>query len=62
MDIQKKILLTLTIDECNVMRKGLTKLTIEEAINTLMTMDEQVKEQLKPEEKKTDGIESKSDK
>jgi len=57
MDITKKIVLTLSLDECNVVRKGLTKLTIEEAINTLITMDGQVQEQLKPQEEKTDGTE-----
>ena len=57
MDITKKIVLTLSLDECNVVRKGLTKLTIEEAMNTLITMDGQVQEQLKPQEEKTDGTE-----
>ena len=57
MDISKKIVLTLSLDECNVVRKGLTKLTIEEAMNTLITMDGQVQEQLKPQEEKTDGTE-----
>ena len=57
MDISKKIVLTLSLDECNVVRKGLTKLTIEEAMNTLITMDGQAQEQLKPQEEKTDGTE-----
>ena len=57
MDITKKIVLTLSIEECNVIRKGLTKLTIEEAMQTLITMDNLVREQLKPQEEKTDGTE-----
>ena len=57
MDITKKIVLTLSIEECNVVRKGLTKLTIEEAMQTLITMDNQVQEQIKPQEEKSDGTE-----
>jgi len=57
MEITKKIVLTLSVEECNVLRKGLTKLTIEEAMQTLITMDNQVQEQLKPQEEKTDGTE-----
>ena len=57
MDITKKIVLTLSIEECNVIRKGLTQLTIEEAMPTLITMDNQVQEQLKPAEEKSDGAE-----
>ena len=57
MDISKKIVLTLSIEECNVIRKGLTKLTIEEAMPTLITMDNQVQEQIKPKEEKSDGTE-----
>ena len=60
MDITKKIVLTLSIDECNVIRKGLTKLTIEEAMQTLITMDNQVQEQIKPQEEKSDGTEKDS--
>ena len=60
MDITKKIVLTLSIEECNVIRKGLTKLTIEEAMQTLITMDNQVQEQLKPKEEKSDGTEKDS--
>ena len=60
MDITKKIVLTLSIEECNVIRKGLTKLTIEEAMPTLITMDNQVKEQIKPKEEKSDGTEKDS--
>lgn len=60
MDITKKIVLTLSIEECNVIRKGLTKLTIEEAMPTLITMDNQVQEQLKPKEEKSDGTEKDS--
>ena len=60
MDITKKIVLTLSIEECNVLRKGLTKLTIEEAMPTLITMDNQVQEQLKPMEEKSDGTEKDS--
>jgi|WetSurMetagenome_2_1015567.scaffolds.fasta_scaffold24775_2 hypothetical protein len=58
MDITRGIVLTLTIDECNVLRKGLTKLTIEEAMGTLMSLDGQVQEQLKPKEEKPDGTEN----
>ena len=57
MDITKKIVLTLSIEECNVVRKGLTKLTIEEAMPTLVTMDNQVQEQIKTQEEKSDGTE-----
>lgn len=60
MDITKKIVLTLSIEECNVVRKGLTKLTIEEAMPTLITMDNQVQEQIKPQEEKSDGTEKDS--
>ena len=60
MDITKKIVLTLSVEECNVLRKGLTKLTIEEAMQTLITMDNQVQEQLKPKEEKSDGTEKDS--
>lgn len=60
MDITKKIVLTLSIEECNVVRKGLTKLTIEEAMQTLITMDNQVQEQIKPQEEKSDGTEKDS--
>jgi len=56
MDIKKKIVLTLSVEECNVLRKGLTKLTIEEAMQTLITMDNQVREQLKPQEENNNGI------
>ena len=60
MDITKKIVLTLSIEECNVVRNGLTKLTIEEAMQTLITMDNQVQEQIKPQEEKSDGTEKDS--
>ena len=62
MDITKKIVLTFTIDECNVIRKGLTKLTIEEAMDTLISMDKQVQEQIKPKEGTQDGTKNKTDK
>lgn len=57
MDITKKIVITLSIDECNSVMKGLSKLTIEEAGYLYGNVDKQIKEQLKPQEEKTDGTE-----
>ena len=57
MDITKKIVITLTIDECNVIMKGLSKLTIEEAGYLYGNVDKQIKEQLKPMEDKSNGTE-----
>ena len=60
MDITKKIVLTLTIDECNLVMKGLSKLSIEEAGYTYSNIDKCIKEQLKPKEEKSDGTEKDS--
>lgn len=55
MDITKKIVITLTIDECNLLMKGMSKLTIEEAGYLYGNVDNQIKEQLKPVEEKPDN-------
>jgi len=57
MDITKKIVITLSIDECNSVMKGLSKLTIEEAGYLYGNVDKQIKEQLKPMEDKSNGTE-----
>ena len=57
MDITKKIVLILTIDECNLVMKGLSKLSIEEAGYTYSNIDRIIKEQLKPMEDKSNGTE-----
>jgi len=57
MDITKKIVITLSIDECNSVMKGLSKLTIEEAGYLYGNVDKQIKEQLKPMEEKPNGTE-----
>jgi len=57
MDITKKIVLILTIDECNLVMKGLSKLSIEEAGYTHSNIDRIIKEQLKPMEDKSNGTE-----
>lgn len=61
MDITKKIILTLSIDECNLVMKGLSKLSIEEAGYTYSNIDRCIKEQLKPAEEKKNGTENKAD-
>jgi hypothetical protein len=60
MDITKKLVLTLSIEECDTIVKALAKSTgmSWEQINPVICdFDEQVKKQLKPTEEKIDGTE-----
>ena len=57
MDIKKKIVLTLSIEECNVVKAGLLELPGKICNPVLAVMDKQVMEQLKPAEEKSDGAE-----
>ena len=60
MDIKKKLVITLSIEECDVIVKALAKSTgmSWEQINPVICdFDKQVQEQLNPKEEKTDGVE-----
>ena len=57
MDITKKIVLTFSIEECNVVKAGLLELPGKICNPVLAVMDKQVMEQLKPVEEKSDGAE-----
>ncbi len=57
MDITKKIVLTFSVEECNVIKSGLLELPGKICNPVLAVMDKQVMEQLKPAEEKSDGAE-----
>ena len=57
MDITKKIVLTFSVEECNVIKSGLLELPGKICNPVISVMDKQVMEQLKPAEEKSDGAE-----
>ena len=60
MDIKKKIVLTLSLEECNIIKLSLAKsvgLSWEQVNPVICEFDKQVMEQLKPAEEKSDGAE-----
>ena len=57
MDITKKLVLTFSIEECNVIKSGLLELPGKICNPVIEVMDKQVMEQLKPAEEKSDGAE-----
>lgn len=59
MDIKKKLVITLSIEECNVIKLSLAKsvgLSWEQVNPVICEFDKQVMEQLKPVEEKSDGV------
>jgi hypothetical protein len=56
MDITKKIVLTFSVEECNIIKSGLLELPGKTCNPVISVMDKQVMEQLKPTEEKSDGI------
>ena len=57
MDITKKLVLTFSVEECNVIKSGLLELPGKICNPVIEVMDKQVMEQLKPAEEKSDGAE-----
>lgn len=57
MDIAKKIVLTFSVEECNIIKEGLLELPGKICNPVIVVMDKQVMEQLKPQEEKIDGTE-----
>jgi len=55
MDITKKVVLTLSIDECNIMKQGLLELPGKVCNPVIAVMDKQVYEQLNPEKEVSNG-------
>ena len=52
MDITKKLVLTFSIEECNVIKSGLLELPGKICNPVIAVMDKQVMEQLKPTDKR----------
>ena len=57
MDITKKLVLTFSVEECNVIKSGLLELPGKICNPVIAVMDEQVMEQINPQEEKIDGTE-----
>ena len=52
MDITKKLVLTFSVEECNVIKSGLLELPGKICNPVIAVMDRQVMEQLKPTDKR----------
>jgi hypothetical protein len=56
MDINKKMVLTLSMDECNLIRDTLVALPFNKVAATVLDMDMQIGKQLKESESVTQGV------